>query len=83
MGAASWMACCPRPARCRPLPMRSRARSRFWRTRHPQWARHCARHRLGGDATLLGRAFIYALATSGQAGVKHLLELMEKEMRWR
>ncbi|MFC3217324.1 alpha-hydroxy-acid oxidizing protein [Comamonas sp. JC664] len=38
---------------------------------------------LGADATLLGRAFIYALATSGQAGVKHLLELMEKEMRWR
>jgi len=36
---------------------------------------------LGADATLLGRAFIYALATSGQAGVKHLLELMEKEMR--
>lgn len=36
---------------------------------------------LGADATLLGRAFIYALASSGQAGVKHLLELMEKEMR--
>jgi len=36
---------------------------------------------LGADATLLGRAFIYALAASGQAGVKHLLELMEKEMR--
>ncbi len=36
---------------------------------------------LGADATMLGRAFIYALATSGQAGVKHLLELMEKEMR--
>lgn len=36
---------------------------------------------LGADAALLGRAFIYALATSGQAGVKHLLELMEKEMR--
>ncbi len=36
---------------------------------------------LGADATLLGRAFIYALATLGQAGVKHLLELMEKEMR--
>ncbi|MGE8493519.1 FMN-dependent L-lactate dehydrogenase LldD [Comamonas sp.] len=36
---------------------------------------------LGADAALLGRAFIYALASSGQAGVKHLLELMEKEMR--
>jgi L-lactate dehydrogenase (cytochrome) len=36
---------------------------------------------LGADATLLGRAFIYALAAAGEAGVKHLLELLEKEMR--
>ena len=27
------------------------------------------------------RAYIYALATAGEAGVKHLLELLEKEMR--
>ncbi|WP_249978173.1 FMN-dependent L-lactate dehydrogenase LldD [Vreelandella olivaria] len=36
---------------------------------------------MGADATLIGRAFIYALATAGEAGVAHLLELFEKEMR--
>ncbi|MDR3016808.1 MAG: FMN-dependent L-lactate dehydrogenase LldD [Delftia acidovorans] len=36
---------------------------------------------LGADCAMIGRAFIYALATSGEAGVKHLLELLEKEMR--
>lgn len=36
---------------------------------------------LGADCTLLGRAFIYALAVDGQAGVSNLLELIEKEMR--
>jgi L-lactate dehydrogenase (cytochrome) len=30
---------------------------------------------------LLGRAFIYALATAGEAGVANLLDLIEKEMR--
>lgn len=36
---------------------------------------------LGADTVLLGRAFIYALATAGESGVAHLLELFEKEMR--
>ncbi|WP_203299810.1 FMN-dependent L-lactate dehydrogenase LldD [Marinobacter sediminum] len=36
---------------------------------------------LGADCTLLGRAFIYALAVDGQAGVSNLLDLIEKEMR--
>ncbi len=36
---------------------------------------------LGADCAMIGRAFIYALATAGEAGVKHLLELLEKEMR--
>ena len=36
---------------------------------------------LGADATMIGRAYIYALAAAGEAGVKHLLELLEKEMR--
>ncbi|SEM24263.1 L-lactate dehydrogenase (cytochrome) [Pseudoxanthomonas sp. GM95] len=36
---------------------------------------------LGADAVLLGRAWIYALATAGEAGVAHLLDLIEKEMR--
>lgn len=36
---------------------------------------------LGADCTMLGRAFIYALAADGQAGVSNLLELIEKEMR--
>ncbi|WP_168014978.1 FMN-dependent L-lactate dehydrogenase LldD [Halomonas salinarum] len=35
----------------------------------------------GADTVLLGRAFIYALATAGEAGVTHLLELFDKEMR--
>ena len=36
---------------------------------------------LGADATMIGRAYIYALAAAGEAGVKNLLELLEKEMR--
>ena len=36
---------------------------------------------LGADCTMLGRAYIYALAAGGQAGVHNLLELIEKEMR--
>ena len=36
---------------------------------------------LGADSVLIGRAFIYALATAGEAGVKNLLDLFEKEMR--
>jgi L-lactate dehydrogenase (cytochrome) len=36
---------------------------------------------LGADATMIGRAYIYALAAGGQGAVKHLLELLEKEMR--
>ncbi|MDN4131730.1 FMN-dependent L-lactate dehydrogenase LldD [Pantoea ananatis] len=36
---------------------------------------------LGADSVLLGRAFIYALATQGQRGVEHLLTLIEKEMK--
>lgn len=36
---------------------------------------------LGADAVMLGRAFIYALAAEGQAGVANLLDMFEKEMR--
>lgn len=36
---------------------------------------------LGADTVLLGRAFAYALAAEGEAGVTHLLNLIEKEMR--
>ena len=36
---------------------------------------------LGADCTMIGRAFIYALAAQGQAGVSNLLDLLEKEMR--
>ena len=35
---------------------------------------------LGADCAMIGRAYIYALAAAGEAGVKHLLELLEKEM---
>ena len=36
---------------------------------------------LGADAVMIGRAFLYALAAGGQAGVENLLDLFEKEMR--
>jgi L-lactate dehydrogenase (cytochrome) len=36
---------------------------------------------LGADGVLIGRAFIYALATGGQAGVERLLAIMEKDIR--
>jgi L-lactate dehydrogenase (cytochrome) len=36
---------------------------------------------LGADTVMLGRAFIYALAADGEAGVSNLLDLIEKEMR--
>jgi len=36
---------------------------------------------LGADAVMLGRAWVYALAAHGQAGIEHLLELIEAEMR--
>lgn len=36
---------------------------------------------LGADAVMLGRAWVYALAAAGGAGVEHLLGLIEKEMR--
>ncbi|EGD60913.1 FMN-dependent alpha-hydroxy acid dehydrogenase [Novosphingobium nitrogenifigens DSM 19370] len=36
---------------------------------------------LGADCVLLGRAFAYALAAAGGAGVANLLNLIDKEMR--
>ena len=36
---------------------------------------------LGADFVLLGRAWAYALASSGQAGVAHVLKLIDAEMR--
>jgi len=36
---------------------------------------------LGADAVMLGRAYIYALAAAGEAGVADLLALFEKEIR--
>lgn len=36
---------------------------------------------LGADCTMLGRAYIYALAAGGEAGVTNLLKLIESEMR--
>ncbi|MGO3890057.1 MAG: FMN-dependent L-lactate dehydrogenase LldD [Paenalcaligenes sp.] len=36
---------------------------------------------LGADAVMIGRAFLYALSTAGEAGVRNLLQLIEKEMR--
>lgn len=35
----------------------------------------------GADGVLIGRAFIYALATAGRKGVENLLDIMTKEMR--
>jgi L-lactate dehydrogenase (cytochrome) len=36
---------------------------------------------LGAQGVMLGRAWIYALAASGEAGVAHILRLFEAEMR--
>ena len=36
---------------------------------------------LGVDGVLIGRAFVYALAAQGQAGVERLLAIMEKDIR--
>ena len=36
---------------------------------------------LGADASMIGRAYIYALAAAGGQGVSNLLNLLEKEMR--
>jgi L-lactate dehydrogenase (cytochrome) len=36
---------------------------------------------LGAKGVLLGRAWIFALATRGEAGVSHLLDLIAREMR--
>ena len=36
---------------------------------------------LGAKAVLLGRAWVYALGGSGEAGVEHVLNLMAEEMR--
>jgi L-lactate dehydrogenase (cytochrome) len=36
---------------------------------------------LGADGVMLGRAFVYALATHGEAGVRNLLALLEKDLR--
>ena len=36
---------------------------------------------MGADGVLLGRAFVYALATAGEQGVRNLLALLEKDMR--
>ena len=36
---------------------------------------------LGADCTMIGRAYIYALAAAGGAGVAQVLSLFEKEMR--
>jgi L-lactate dehydrogenase (cytochrome) len=36
---------------------------------------------LGADGVLLGRAFVYALAVAGEAGVEKLLSILEKDIR--
>ena len=36
---------------------------------------------LGADGVLLGRAFVYALAVGGQAGVERLFAILEKDLR--
>ncbi|KZS24183.1 alpha-hydroxy-acid oxidizing enzyme [Wohlfahrtiimonas chitiniclastica] len=36
---------------------------------------------LGADSVMIGRAFAYALAANGQAGVENLLDLFQKEMK--
>ncbi|WP_150538508.1 FMN-dependent L-lactate dehydrogenase LldD [Actinobacillus vicugnae] len=35
---------------------------------------------LGADATMLGRAFVYALGAAGKAGVENMLDIFKREM---
>lgn len=37
---------------------------------------------LGADCTMIGRAFVYALAAEGEAGVTNLLNLLERKCGW-
>ena len=36
---------------------------------------------LGADSVLIGRSWVYALASRGQQGVAHVIELLQKEMQ--
>jgi L-lactate dehydrogenase (cytochrome) len=36
---------------------------------------------LGAKGVLLGRAWVYALAARGEAGVRQMLDLLSREMR--
>lgn len=36
---------------------------------------------LGADATMLGRAFVYALGAAGRQGVENMLDIFKKEMK--
>jgi L-lactate dehydrogenase (cytochrome) len=36
---------------------------------------------LGADGVLLGRAYVYALATHGESGVRNLLKIIERDLR--
>jgi 4-hydroxymandelate oxidase len=36
---------------------------------------------LGASAVLIGRPYIYGLATAGETGVAHVLELLRNEIR--
>jgi len=36
---------------------------------------------LGAKGVLLGRAWVYALAARGEAGIAHVLQLFEAEMK--
>jgi len=44
-------------------------------------AGHARMLALGAKGVLLGRAWAYALGAEGQAGVAHMLDLLEKELR--
>ena len=35
---------------------------------------------IGAKSVLIGRSWVYGLAANGQAGVEHVLELIQKEM---
>ena len=39
------------------------------------------RRSLGARAVLIGRPWVYALAAAGQAGVEHVLSLIDAELR--
>ncbi len=76
------MACSPRPAPCRQIADAVKGDITILADSGIRNGLDVVRMiALGADSVLLGRAYLYALATHGKQGVANLLNLIEKEMK--